>query len=101
MMINIPHMGHIGPEILDHGSEPAPRFRRINRVACALCLSPKSALCLKVDARNRVLIVRSRLAARISHRKQGYGVTLLSQQIHQFKQVNFSAAEGMVIFVAE
>jgi hypothetical protein len=56
---------------------------------------------LEVDVRNKVLVVRSWLTSGIGHGKQRYFVPLRAQEFHGLEQIDLSAAERVVIFVAE
>src|SRR5580704_9228297 len=108
MVIDIAHMSHVRPELRDHRPNPQPRLARINRAPSQPRLTKPSGrgleifleILLEINVWHKMAVVRSRLAARISHRKQRDLMSLRTHQLHGFEQVDLGAAEGIVIFVA-
>jgi hypothetical protein len=58
-------------------------------------------MAFEINVWQEVMIVGGGLAARICHRKKRDFVPLRSQQIHELKHVNFGAAKGKIVFIAE
>ncbi len=101
MMIDIPHVRDIRPKLPNHSTKLLPRFRRIDRMCRAPGFFPEPAFLLEIDRRHEVLIISSRLAARIGHGEERHLVPARAQQLHQFEQINLGTAERKVIFVAK
>ena len=101
VVINIPHVRHIRPEIRDHPPYPPPRLAGVNRTpGQPHLLEPPTAL-LEVDVGHEMAIVWRGTALRICHGKQCHFMPPGSQQFHGFEQVNLGATKGIVIFVAK
>src|SRR5579864_6489177 len=101
MMIDVTYMRNVGAEVLDHRPDSAPGIPRIDGMRGAPCLLPEGGLALEFNVRNEMMVVRSGRATRVGHGEQSHLVALGAQQFHQFEEVNFGAAERVVIFVAE
>ena len=94
MMVDIPHVGHVRPEIRDHRPNPPSRLARINRAPGQPHLLEPSTFLLEVDMRHEMAIVRRRAASRIGHGKQRHLMPPRSQEFHGFEQVHLRATEG-------
>src|SRR5947209_13660214 len=101
MMVDVAYMGDVWLKFFDHSTDSTPRIRRIDCVGGAAGLFQKRALPFESNVRYKILIVSSGLTARVSHGEQRHLVSTGPQKFHQFEQVDFGAAERVVIFVAE
>jgi hypothetical protein len=100
MVINVSYVGDVGPKLTNYAAKLMPRLGRVNE-AWYLGDAPPTGLRLEIDVRNEVPVIGRRLAARVRHGKECDLVSMGTQQIHQFEQVDFCATESEVIFVAE
>ncbi len=101
MVIDVPNVRHIRPELPNHPSQFPPCLGRIN------CMGrlPGSdqwtgTRALEVNGLHEIAIIRRRFAPLVSHRKKRNFMPARAHQFHSLEEVNLGAAEGKVIFVA-
>src|SRR5580698_4508388 len=102
MVVDVADVRDIGAKDLQHLPQLEAGTRGID------CVSPKFGLgeptcrgVFKVDVGSKVLVVGSGFTAGIGHGEQSDLMSAGSQQFHEFEEINLSAAEGEVVFVAE
>lgn len=100
-MINVTHVRYIGTKRNNDLAQSPPGFGGINGMGCEFGTHPPSVGgAFEVDVCQKILVIGCGLATRIGHGKKRDLVSLSFHQFHEFEQINFSAAEGKVVFIA-
>src|SRR5208282_2382408 len=100
-MINVTHVRYIGTKRSDELAQSPSGFGGIDGMGCEFgTRRPSMGGAFEVDVWQKILVIGCGLATRIGHGKKRDLVSLSFHQFHEFKQVNFSAAEGKVVFIA-
>jgi hypothetical protein len=100
-MVDISDVRDVWAKLANHAADSAACFRGIDGYRGKSHFGRPPCASFEIYAWNEMMIVRGGFPSGIEHGKQGDFVALTSQERHNLEKVDFRAAKGVVILVAE
>src|SRR5580692_3448876 len=102
MMVDIADVRDIRLEGLHHSSQSVSCVGGIDGMSPQFGpVRPIRLWVLEIDVGNKILVIGSGLAPWVGHGEQSHFMSLRAEQMHKLEEIDFSTAEGEIVFIAK